>query len=234
MMPPGGDASSEVRVHRALASPVRERLLRVLREEPDLDSAALATRLDLHVNTVRSHLGVLEDAGLVAPTAQRREGPGRPRLLYRTVEQGTAADRADADGYRFLSSVLASYLAALVDDTEAAAERAGRAWGGFVVDAPTPFTDLDPEEGIERLVDMLARFGFDPELVDEDGAAELWLRRCPFHEVARDHQGVVCSIHLGLMRGALQQLGVDVQARDLLPWADPRGCVSHLEVAPSG
>ena len=58
------------------------------------------------------------------------------------------------------------------------------------------------------------------------------LRRCPFLDVAREHQDVVCSIHLGLMRGALDELG-DVQARDLIPWARPDAYVAHLQIGAS-
>jgi putative alpha-1,2-mannosidase len=59
------------------------------------------------------------------------------------------------------------------------------------------------------------------------------MRRCPFLEVARDHQDVVCAVHLGLVRGALSELGVDVQARDLIPWAEPDACITHLSVPSS-
>jgi predicted ArsR family transcriptional regulator len=206
--------------------------MEVLRHEPGLDAAALAERLGLHLNTVRTHLNVLEDAELVEAVVEERARPGRPRLLYRAVAAAPvpALAREDA-GYRFLASVLASFLGATNDDPAAAAERAGHAWGGFVVDEPRPFSDLDPAEGVRRLVTMLEEYGFDPHLDDGDpDGPHLLLRRCPFLDVAREHQEVVCSIHLGLMRGALEQLGVDVHARDLIPWAEPDVCVSHLEI----
>ncbi len=224
--------SPEVRKHRALASPVRTRLLEVLRVEPALDAGELASRLDLHINTIRTHLNVLEEAGLVVPVAEERDRPGRPRLLYRVLAGGPGDDpAADDRGYRFLAGVLASYLGATTEDTAAAAEQAGAAWGGFVVDKPAPFTELASSEGLERLIAMLEEFGFAPELDDADpGSPELLLRRCPFLDVARDHPDVVCSVHLGLMRGALDELGVEVRAEDLIPWAQPDGCVSHLTV----
>jgi predicted ArsR family transcriptional regulator len=234
MSSPDPRASDEVRVHRALSSQVRTRLLEHLRREPDLDASALADRLELHVNTVRTHLAVLEEAGLVDTTAERRDRPGRPRVLYRAAGVPTGpAPLADDRGYRFLAGILASYLDATTEDTAASAERAGAAWGRFVVDRPPPFTELAAEDGIDRLVGMLREFGFDPTL-EQDGPAgtrRVLLRRCPFLDVAREHQEVVCSVHLGLMRGALDELGVGVEAADLLPWATPEGCVSHLRVA---
>lgn len=228
----GRSASPQVRRHRALASPVRTRLLDVLRDEPDLDAGVLAARLGLHINTIRTHLNVLEEAGLVVPVTEERDRPGRPRLLYRVSDEAPEqAPVADDRGYRFLAGVLASYLGATTEETAAAAEQAGAAWGSFVVDKPAPFTALDASEGLDRLVAMLEGFGFGPELDDDDPESPvLLLRRCPFLDVAREHPDVVCSVHLGLMRGALDELGVEVRAEDLIPWAQPDGCVSHLSV----
>jgi predicted ArsR family transcriptional regulator len=222
----------EQRVHRALSSPVRARLLEVLREEPDLDTAALAQRLGLHVNTVRTHLNLLDDAGLVVANAEDRDRPGRPKLLYRAAAgDGPLAPGPAEGGYRFLAQILASYLDATSNDSSAAAERAGHAWGSFIVDKPAPFSEPDAEGAIAHLVDLLDRFGFAPELDrSEPLDPAIVLRRCPFLEVAREHRDVVCAVHLGLMRGALEELGVDVRARDLIPWATDETCIAHLTV----
>lgn len=225
-------ASPDQQVHRALSSPVRSRLLEILHDEPDLDTAALAERLVLHVNTVRTHLNLLEEAGLVETVLEERDRPGRPKLLYRAViDESRVTANTDDSGYRFLSTILASYLGASVDDSSAAAEQAGRAWGGFVVEKPPPFSKVPPEEAVQQLVAMLHEFGFAPELDRQDpDAPRILLRRCPFLDVAREHQDVVCAVHLGLMRGALDEFGVDVQARDLIPWAQPDACVAHLKI----
>ena len=223
------DRTEDVRVFRALSSQVRTRLLDVLRGEPGLDAAALADRLDLHVNTVRTHLGVLEDADLVVSEVEDRDRPGRPRRLYRATERGAPAD--DDHGYRFLAEVLASYISATAPDPAAAAEEAGSAWGSHVVPKPPPFRRLDNEEVLERLVAMLDEFGFAPQ-VDEDDPARprVLLHRCPFLDTASAHPEVVCSVHLGLMRGALAELGADVRTEDLIPWAEPEVCVAHLRL----
>lgn len=231
MTPTAPRERDDTRVHRALSSDVRTRLLDVLRREPDLDAAVLAERLDLHVNTVRSHLAVLEEAGLVEAVTEDRTRPGRPRRLHRVVDGAVPTALADDRGYRFLAQILASYLGANADDAAAEAEQAGAAWGRFVVDPPAPFVTVDAEGAVDRLVDLLGEFGFAPR-VDDDGTGhpEVVLQRCPFLDVAREHQEVVCSIHLGLMRGALDELGVDVEVEDLIPWARPEGCVSHLRL----
>jgi predicted ArsR family transcriptional regulator len=184
------------------------------------------------VNTVRTHLNLLEEAGLVEAIVEDRDRPGRPKLLYRAVpNHQQAASGSETGGYRFLAEILASYLGAISEDTSAAAEQAGHAWGSFLTAKPTPLSKPDAQEAITQLVDMLDRFGFAPELDRNDpDSPDIVLRRCPFLEVARDHRDVVCAVHLGLMRGALEELGVDVRARDLIPWATPEACVTHLTV----
>ena len=217
-------------MHRALANPVRQRLVSLLRAaDGPRDVQDLATELGLHANTVRTHLAVLEEAALVASEPEERDRPGRPRLVYRATPQ--AAERTEAPGYRFLAEILTSYLAATLEDPAGAAEEAGAGWGRYAVDRPAPFQSLTPADAVARIVDMLAELGFAPELDDHDPATpRVLLRRCPFLEVAKEHQEIVCSIHLGLMRGALDELGVEVVTRDLNPFVEPDLCVADLEV----
>jgi predicted ArsR family transcriptional regulator len=54
------------------------------------------------------------------------------------------------------------------------------------------------------------------------------MRRCPFAEVASAYEQVVCQVHLGLVRGALEEVGVSVAADWLKPHLEPHLCVAHL------
>lgn len=214
------------RVHRALSSPTRGQLLAALRARGPLGVEDLADVAGLHVNTVRAHLAVLEEAQLVASRPEARGRPGRPRLLYQ-AEADTTAAGADR-GYRFLAEVLAGHLASTSDDPAASAEEAGTAWGRHLVEAPPPFATVDRATAIARVVDLLGDFEFAPE--HDDGVPDrIRLRRCPFLDVAREHPDVVCAIHLGLMRGALDELGADLEVSDLLPFTEPGLCVTELE-----
>lgn len=217
-------------MHRALSSPARRRALAILRaDDQPHDVHGLADQLALSANTVRAHLNVLEDAGLVVSHPEERERPGRPRLVYRATAK--AAETEEGQQYRFLAKVLAGYLTATADDPAAAAEQAGRAWGRYLVDRPGPFETVEPAAAVDRLVELFTQFGFAPELETQEPAApQILLRRCPFLDIAKDNQQVVCSLHLGLMRGALDELGTEVEARDLTPFAEPSLCVSHLAV----
>lgn len=225
------DPDATSRLHRALAHPAREQLLDVLRSAGDACGVdQLAERSGLHVNTVRGHLAQLEEAGLVSSAPEHRDRPGRPRVVYRATEHAVAAD---PDGYRTLAQVLSSYVAATAPDAATAGREAGIAWGRQLARDAERTTGVDVPTALAEVMDLLGGFGFAPELESRTGDAPVvHLHRCPFVEVARDHQDVVCSMHLGLLQGALAELGADVEATELLPFVDPDRCVAHLKVRP--
>ncbi len=215
--------------HRALSSPVRARLLALLRDAAEpLDVEWLAGELDLHPNTVRSHLRVLAEAGLVGDETEPRMGRGRPRRVYRALAAQVVGD----SGYRFLAEVLAGRLATDVPDAAGAASDAGTVWGRRLVEEPVPGQRLSSEQAVERLTTLLARLGFEPSVdTAASGAIRVELLRCPFREVARNHPEVTCAVHGGIMRGALQELGGNVVLGDLERSTDAGPCVASLQVA---
>lgn len=218
------DEERSRRRYRALADPSRARILTELGGGVLLDTRTLAARVGLHVNTVRVHLGVLEDAGLVEAETLPPQGRGRPRLAYRAA--GEAAD----DGgrrYRLLAEILTTLVARSDNRSSRRLEETGELWGRHLVDSPPPFVELTDGEAIERLLRLLDETGFRPELETGD-ERRILMRSCPFLELARRHQEVVCPIHLGLMRGALAELGASTRAARLEPFVRGDLCVAHL------
>jgi predicted ArsR family transcriptional regulator len=222
-------AAPSTQVHRALSEPSRLRLLEVLREaEHPLDVRELGRRVGLHANTVRSHLTILAEAGLVSTTREQRTRPGRPPVLYQAA---TDALEADALAYRLLAEILISHLADSEPDPSPRAERAGRAWGAHLIGRPPPFTSISNQDTVDQVVHLHERLGFRPELKQATNGNEIVLKRCPFHQTATSYQSVVCPLHLGLIRGALAELGGGVEADSLQPFARHGACVAHLSAA---
>src|SRR6266545_1854840 len=200
-------AELDAALHRALSDPSRVQILKVVQDaEAPLDARELGTRVGLHVNTVRSHLRVLAEAGLVSARREARTRPGRPRVLYEAT-----AEPLDAPA-----------------PASARAEEAGRAWGAHLVDRPPPFTSISKEKTIDQVVRLHEGHGFSPELRRAPSGQEIVLKRCPFHEAATTYPTVICPLHLGLVRGALTALGTAVEADWLKPFAEPGACIAHM------
>jgi predicted ArsR family transcriptional regulator len=209
---------------RALAHDSRVALVAAMRaaSEP-LDASALAEAVALHVNTVRSHLRQLEAAGLVRRGAETRSEPGRPRVLYTL----TASEPPAGDGhYALLAEMLSSYIANNSPDPAATAEEIGRQWGRHLTPTSPPFARSDGDEALATLLDLLDGLGFGCH-VDSD-PLRIEFRHCPFRELAERHPEVTCSLHLGLLRGALAQLEAPVRVDDLRPFVDPDRCLADL------
>lgn len=231
----------DARTHRALSGVSRVAVLDVLRtSRTPLDVPALAAAVGLHPNTVRSHLDRLLEVGLVSEAIEARTRPGRPRLLYTAVapetdpaapgSAGPAESGTTEDSYRLLAGLLADSLAAGTPDARAGGERAGdagRRWSEQFVPADEPTAGpIDPAGAIDRVVEILDGVGFAPALSEDRTAIEL--HRCPFLDVAKDHSDIVCSVHRGLMQGALDRMHALTIGIRLEPFVRPGVCVAHV------
>lgn len=214
----------ELQTHRALGDISRFRILEELRSKGPLDSRELGRLLGLHPNTIRSHVEQLLKAGLVRSAIAPAAGRGRPRVLYEAASDLTTPRES---GYRLLAQILASYLAT-TDRPQAVAESAGRAWGRYLTERPAPFSDVSVEDATRKVVGLFSELGFLPEAVENEGERKILLHRCPFRQVAESNQRVVCSVHLGMLKGALLEMGAPLDATRLEPFVEPALCVAHL------
>ena len=204
----------------------RAEVLAQLREaDGPLSVQQVASQTGLHVNTARFHLGGLVGDGLAERTAEERDLPGRPRILYtaRTEVLGPHS-------YGLLAEMLTGLVASL-DDAGPAAVETGRAWGRHLVDRPAPSQRVDANDATARLNRVLDSIGFQPEVRTGSDGIEIRLHHCPFREVALRHTDVVCAIHLGLIQGALAELRAPLEAQSLEPLVAPSLCVARLRAA---
>ncbi|MEN0070890.1 MAG: helix-turn-helix domain-containing protein [Propionicimonas sp.] len=210
------------RVPRAGLGPTRADVLAHLREAASAQPVtAIAAAVDLHPNTARFHLDALVDQHLVAREYEKRDRPGRPKLLYRAEPR----QPSEAAALQDLAGALVRHLDRLGDESDDQAEAAGRFWGEELA-AERP--DQSP---LDRVVSTLAELGYQPTVVGEPAEAVV-LTPCPLRaldigEVPPDRLPSICRLHLGLMRGLLAddpEFGVG----ELHPLATPTSCVARL------
>ncbi|TFV66926.1 UNVERIFIED_ORG: ArsR family transcriptional regulator [Bacillus sp. AZ43] len=214
--------------HAALAVRSRRRLLEALRSAGrPVAVGDLATAIGLHVTTARTHLRVLEAAGLVVRAPHEPVGPGRPRFFYTPV-----SDEPAGEGHRQLAELLAGALDTGGDKGQRRAEEAGRRWAEHQV----PVSSAQSwEQAAGGLDELFGRLGFAPRRADADpGRLRIALDRCPFRDVARAHPQVVCAVHLGLLRGALSRMGMPQAAASaaLQPFVTPELCLAEIATTP--
>lgn len=220
-------ASHPSGTRRVLAGASRIALLEALRRaRKPLTIQQLADELGLHGNTVRFHLARLTQAGLVKEGQAGPSGPGRPKLVYTAVPEEESAE--PRDGYQLLAEILAGHLAATSSSPAADAVAAGREWGRYLAERPAPFSTLTSEKALEKVVSLLDELGFAPE--QESGQSRVRLHSCPFRTVAQHRPDVACSVHLGLMRGALAEMGAPLKATDLQPSFTAEPCLAVFDV----
>jgi len=165
----------------------RRQLLRQLQNRGSTTVVELAASVRLEPVTVRHHLGLLRDQGLVESNTERH-GRGRPRNLYRLSAAGRAALR-EGGCERLAGRLLDWVLAA----DGGAAERffAAAAREALADEAEGPL-DEGLEGHLDRTVALLTREGFDASWErDADG----YLIRhcvCPYASLSQTHPAVCC------------------------------------------
>lgn len=158
----------------------QRRLLDLLKRGGDQSVGDLAGSLGLAAETVRGHMNALAGQGLVRRAGQRKDGPGRPEILYRLTDEAEGLF-PDEEGrlLRDLTSylteeghdeVLASFFESRVErQRETARER---------------LEGLDGRERLEEIAAILTEEGFMAEVVEgEGGDVGLRLCHCPLKEM---------------------------------------------------
>ena len=219
-------AATATVVHRALSSPMRARLMEVLRAaDRPMSAQELAKVVDLHPNTVRSHLGILASAQLVSSSRQASGGRGRPRHLFAAVVEGEAVAGVSG-GYDLLASVLADRVALDHPDVDRIVEAAAAAWAR---DHAPSEVGARPGDVIDDVLAVLEQLGFATDVEVASDTTCLVADRCPIRALARSHPAVACAFHHGLVRGLLAAFGGGYEVAEVATDVDRGRCRMTLK-----
>jgi predicted ArsR family transcriptional regulator len=214
--------TGDLEVHKALADDTRFRLYRYLRLSGRAVSVReIATRLELHPNTLRPHLRRLEEAGLVATDTRKSSGVGRPQTLYSVLEREADEGR----DYRLLAEILTGLVSG--KRARERAEQLAGDWGSYLVaqGSPKPGAKQPAGPNLALLQDAMARAGFDPRFRRrEAGTVDISLRDCPFRELVEERRELVEALHRGLLSGMLGALKPPLRMGEFEPFAERSIC----------
>jgi predicted ArsR family transcriptional regulator len=206
---------------RALGDPTRHAVFRYLADAGrPVGVAELTEHFALNHNAIRQHLAKLVAAGLVVEAKAPANGPGRPPLLF-SVDAAAEGRWGTTGPYERLSTLLLEVIASGLSPVEVGRQAADR----FRV--PSPSGDL-----VADVTAAMARQGFEPQVRAVPGGAEIVLGNCPFESAARTNRETVCSLHLGIAEGLVDDSEMTVEE---LIAKDPRraGCRLRLRVSAS-
>ncbi len=222
-----------------LASPVRRSLLEALQRqpvgdggpEPGMTAAELSPRVGRHVSTVRFHLDQLVAAGVLVAEFRRRETAGRPRKVYRPsgrpLAQGT-------EPLRLLTQLLTEAMTASIHGETVTPYEAGRRWAREHLE-PHPGRAPADSAGVwlgrvGEVIDVLEEWGYQPEVSTSEGGrtASVELTDCPFLELARGNEAVVCGVHRGLIAESMNRVGESDTEVTLEPFVTDTRCLARI------
>src|SRR4051794_38746524 len=141
---------------QAVGHPVRLRVLQRLRNGDTASASELADSAGVHENTVRAHVAVLEDAGLIASEPRPVTGPGRPGVQYRLTVSGERLD----DDYLGVAELLAAVVGRAGMSPPELRE-IGREWGRYLAGRPGQY------DVRRRVPEILRSVGFDATVEDD-------------------------------------------------------------------
>lgn len=244
---------------RSHLSTARARILDILIDQPaPCTVSALSALNRQHQNTIREHLDALVDDRLAVRTRAPARGRGRPAWLFSAAPE--VGSEPGAREYAGLASALAAQIARTSPQPSADSLEAGRIWGQKLVCRSPADVTVSPAGGAtgchgpglstpkassgpnppkapsamsarRQVIDLLDELGFAPSPNARLGVVKL--RRCPLLEAAHQHPEVVCEVHLGVVRGALDELGCDPEKTEritLQPFSEPGAC--RLDLLP--
>ncbi len=214
--------------YKALSIEPRRRLLNLLMVRGPLDLEECSKIVGIKPITVRHHLRVLEQAGLVESFTAGREAPGRPKQYYRAVKRyvnlGFPLRRFD-----LLSEQALKALLRRVDREEAEnllraeAERMGKELLGNL-SVKHGVREWNLENFKRYVLPALEQMGCYPAIEEEGKTINLKFYNCIFHEVSRRFQPLVCNAHEAFIRPLVEAAGYSQEAHETYLAKDQENC----------
>jgi predicted ArsR family transcriptional regulator len=192
-----------------LDDPVRRRLYEYVagHDRPvGRDEAAGAARIGRTLAAY--HLDKLAEHELLTVSydrlgKRRGQGGGRPAKLYSRAPRERSVSVPPRDYLLAGRLLVAASESDVNGSTREALAEAARALGAEAGTARKKGRAASVPARRRAVVAALRERGYEPY---EDDSRVIWLRNCPFHELAQQNREVVCTMNLSLLKGLLAGL----------------------------
>ena len=217
-------AATPTDVASVLADPTRFRIYESLAQSrPRADTAQeIARQFYLHPKVARTHLGRLEEVGLVESFLEKSGRGGRPARRYRAVDRAVTLQFPRRDWLslsRLLVRTLEELGPAAVEAAQRNAYEEGLAAGRRLASQLAHGPDGNPTAAANGPANWADRLSIEPlqqALRQHAAAQSVWARSdggltirfttCVLREVAQDYPQTVCGIHRAYLHGLLEGL----------------------------
>lgn len=203
----------------------RRKIFSLIAEKSQLSVDQIARELNISPMTVRHHLGVLQQDGLVEGHSQKgRRCVGRPRYVYSLTPAGAEQFPSNLT---LLTHALFTYL-----EGSSSPQEMNRLVVYLAQELAGPFSapvDAAPAEKLDQIALFLNNLGYQAswEPLHNGGQSyRIHLKNCPYRWLAGRH-ALLCEMDDQL----LKLLGAKVHASDLAreQRQETRGCVFHIQ-----
>ena len=240
-------AATPTEVAAVLADPTRFKIYESLsRSRPQAYTAhEVAEKFFLHPNVARTHLGRLEEVGLVESFLEKSGRGGRPARRYRALDRAVTLQFPRRD-WLWLARLLTRTVEELGPSALAAAQRLayeegltlGRALAGRVLrpsgrlagvgvdaEAPSSAAEALALESLQAALDADGAVG-QGSWERRDGQLHVRFCTCALREIAEEHPQTVCSLHRSYLHGLVEALvgPVDMVAESSMLAGDEATC----------
>ncbi|MFF8817165.1 helix-turn-helix domain-containing protein [Leucobacter sp. NPDC015123] len=194
---------------RGLTRVSRLRILHAVHRQPGRRLAEIASEVNLHLNTTREHLAVLEAEGLVHSLRLVTGVRGRPPVVFHPVTDAHENDAAH--GRATAAAARGNLLRRLEPELDRSAELGEEAMAQ-----------------LDALYEHLEDIGLEPQ--PDDSQLRIDVAPCRYAFAITTERALVCSVHIQLLKHQLQQVPGPVRLRSVKPFVTPTRCEIALEV----
>jgi len=208
---------SETALYRALASPSRMQILRLLYRKP-LSVEEIAKELELQAITIRHHLQALVEAGIIECHEERSGLAGRPRAYY-SIAKTYSATSFPKRQYQVLSeSLMEGMMSELgTEKTRVFLRNLGMRMGEDAVrklESEYNIKSWSPRNYEKYVVrEYFEKEGAEPEVMETSANGVMYrLHNCLFRELSVKMPDLMCDVlHDSFHQGVAKAIGKNLK-----------------------